>query len=223
LDIADLRDGRLPSLSRQPSTRHGKPVRTLTLGALRGVPAEGGLPATEAQARGKAFTYELEWRNVVRAGLQNTIQFEGAMIQVYRITVEKERLRAMPKDERVLLLLLGYASNQLSMLQKLLIFATNITPMKELEQHVTGAQTQMLVRLTVGALNETWELVRTRFIETKISRDYLNRLDSGGRKAFEALKQQFERVEPSQQDPKKLCLSLSPQRRRRHGLRFDLQ
>jgi hypothetical protein len=33
LDIADLRDGCLPSLSRQPSTRHGKPVRTLTLGA----------------------------------------------------------------------------------------------------------------------------------------------------------------------------------------------
>ena len=31
------------------------PVRTLTLGALRGVPAEGGVPATKAPARGKAF------------------------------------------------------------------------------------------------------------------------------------------------------------------------
>jgi hypothetical protein len=30
------------------------------------------------------------------------------MIQVYRIPVPKERLPAMPKDERVLLLLLGY-------------------------------------------------------------------------------------------------------------------
>src|SRR5487761_927296 len=40
LDIADLRDGRREPLS-QPSTRHGNPVRTLPLGALRGIPAEG--------------------------------------------------------------------------------------------------------------------------------------------------------------------------------------
>ena len=39
------------------------------------------------------------------------------MIQVYRIQVPKERLGAMAKNERVLLLLLGYVSNQLSMLQ----------------------------------------------------------------------------------------------------------
>jgi hypothetical protein len=108
------------------------------------------------------------------AGQHDTTEFEGSMVQVYRILVRKERLRAMSRDERVLLLLLGYVSNQLSMLQKLLTFATNRTPAKELEQHASGAQTQMLVRLTVGALNEAWELVRTRFIETTIAKDYLN-------------------------------------------------
>jgi hypothetical protein len=113
------------------------------------------------------------------------------VIQVYRIPVPKERLRAMPKNERVLLLLLGYVSNQLSMLQKLLTFATNITPAEELEQHASGAQTQMLVRLTVGALNEAWELVRTRFIETTMAKDYLSRLDEAGREAFTSLKRQF--------------------------------
>lgn len=111
------------------------------------------------------------------------------MIQVYRIPVPKERLRAMPKDERVLLL--GYASNQLSMLQKLLTFATNRTPAKELEQHATGAQTQMLVRLTVGALSEAWEPVRTQFIETTIAKDYLNRLHAGDQESFAALKRRF--------------------------------
>ena len=60
------------------------------------------------------------------------------MIQVYRIPVPKERLRAMPKDERVLLLLLGYVANQVSMLQKLLTFATNRTPAEELEQHASS-------------------------------------------------------------------------------------
>src|ERR1700730_18492696 len=73
------------------------------------------------------------------------------MIQVYRIPVPKERLRAMPKDERVLFLLLGYVANQLSMLQKLLTFATNRTPAEEVERHATGVQTQMLIRLTAGA------------------------------------------------------------------------
>jgi len=36
-------------------TLPANPVRTLTLGALRGVPADGGAPATAAPARGKAF------------------------------------------------------------------------------------------------------------------------------------------------------------------------
>lgn len=113
------------------------------------------------------------------------------MLKVYRIPIPKDRLRAMPKDERVLFVLLGYASNQISMLQKLLTFATNRTPDTELEQHATGAQTQMLVRLTVGALNEAWEMVRTRFIETPMAQSYLPVLDADGQKAFAALKRQF--------------------------------
>ena len=49
-------------------------------------------------------------------------------IEVHRIPVPKDRLRALPKDERVLLLLLGYVSNQVLMLQKLLIYATRLDP-----------------------------------------------------------------------------------------------
>jgi hypothetical protein len=113
------------------------------------------------------------------------------MIEVYNIPVPKDRICAMPKQERVLLLLLGYVSNQLSMLQKLLTFATNRTPVSELEQHASGAQTQMLVRITIGALNEAWELVTKRFIKTSFAADYLMQLDQAGKDAFEALKRQF--------------------------------
>ncbi len=48
----------------------------------------------------------------------------------------------MPKNERVLPLLLGYASNRVSMLQKLLTFASNRTWAKKREKHAIGAQTQ---------------------------------------------------------------------------------
>ena len=97
----------------------------------------------------------------------------------------------MPKDERVLLLLLGYAANQLSMFQKLLSFAAHRTTDTEVVQHAEAVQTQMLLRLMVGALNEAWKLVRTRFIENPLSKDYIDRLEPAGRQALEALKNQF--------------------------------
>src|SRR5260370_28667577 len=49
----------------------------------------------------------------------------------------------------------------------------------------------MLGCLTVGALNEAWESVRTRSIERTIAKDYLNRLDAVGQETFAALKRQF--------------------------------
>ena len=77
------------------------------------------------------------------------------------------------------------------MLQKFLNFATNRMPDGEVEQHATGTQTQMLVRLMVGALNEAWELVSSRFIRNRLAKDYLVRLDPAGRTAFDELKRQF--------------------------------
>ena len=51
-----------------------------------------------------------------------------------------------------------------------------LSPDAEIEQHATGAQTQMLLRLMVGALNEAWELVTTRFIQNPLAKDYLGSL-----------------------------------------------
>jgi hypothetical protein len=47
------------------------------------------------------------------------------------------------------------------------------------------------VRLTVGALNEAWELVSTRFIQNPMAKDYVGRLDPAGQQAFAELKRQF--------------------------------
>ena len=113
------------------------------------------------------------------------------MIDVYKIPVPKDRLRAMPKDERALLLLLGYASNQLYMMQKLLLFSTNKTAPMEVEQILAGAQTQMLLRLCIGVLNEAWLLIDRLFNRSPIAKDYLERLDPEGREALASLKKQF--------------------------------
>lgn len=113
------------------------------------------------------------------------------MIQLLRIPIPKDKLQALPRDERVLLLLLGYVTNQILMFQKLLTFATKLDAPTEWETHATGTQTQMLVRMAIGAVSEAWRLVTTRFIENKLQKEYLDLLDPNGRAAFEELKQLF--------------------------------
>jgi hypothetical protein len=112
------------------------------------------------------------------------------MITVLRVPVSKDRMRAMPADERALLILLGYAANQINLLSKLVIFSSNKTP-DGVEQALSGAQTQMLARLTIGVLSEGWELISKRFLGTPIGRDYRPRLDATGAAALIQLQKTF--------------------------------
>jgi hypothetical protein len=112
------------------------------------------------------------------------------MIDVLRVPVSKNGLRAMSQRERSLFLLLGFAANQITLLSKLVIFSTNKTP-DGVEQSLSGAQSQMLARLLIGVLHEAWELIRRQFLESKIGKDYQPRLDAGGREALERLKKHF--------------------------------
>lgn len=113
------------------------------------------------------------------------------MIQIYSIPVPKDKLRSMPKDERALLLLLGYAANQLAMLQKLLMFCTNATPPDALEETLAAVQTQMMLRLAIGVLNEAWLLISLRFIGSPVGKAHESSLDAGGRQALANLRRQF--------------------------------
>jgi hypothetical protein len=110
------------------------------------------------------------------------------MMDVLKIAVSKERLRVMPADERALLILLGYAANQINEFSKLVLFSSNKDGSGEVEQKLSGAQTQMLVRVLVGVLNEALRLVQQRFLGTRIGRDYIPRLDTGGANALGKLK-----------------------------------
>ena len=63
----------------------------------------------------------------------------------------------MPADERALLILLGYAANQINFFSKLVIFSSRREGSTELEQMLLGAQTQMALRVVIGVLNKAWE------------------------------------------------------------------
>src|SRR5713226_7460515 len=91
---------------------------------------------------------------------------EATVIDVMRISLPKDRLTAMPKEERALFFVLGYAANQITVLSKLVIFSTNKTPSNPVEQQLSNAQSQILARVAIGVLAEAWELIRKRFLGT---------------------------------------------------------
>jgi hypothetical protein len=113
------------------------------------------------------------------------------MLDILQLPMPKDTLAKMTPDERSLFLSLGYASNQVNLLWKLVIIATNHTPENPIEQRVSGAQTQILVRLTIGAMWEAWLLVERGFLKNPIGRDYVPILDKPGQAALERLKKYF--------------------------------
>ncbi|HEY1615020.1 MAG TPA: hypothetical protein VGF97_15145 [Rhizomicrobium sp.] len=113
------------------------------------------------------------------------------MIPIYRVPVSKDKLLALAPEERVLFFLLGYAANQITLFQKLLILSTNNNPENSEEQVLAAAQSQMLARLAIGILNEAYEVIHKRFLGRLIGKEYVDRLDAGGRAALERLKERF--------------------------------
>jgi hypothetical protein len=116
------------------------------------------------------------------------------VIDVMRVSLPKDRLRAMPKEERALLFLLGYAANQITLFSKLVIFSTNKTPDNRVEQRLSDAQSQILARAAIGVLAETWELIRKRFLSTHIGKELESKLNPKGREALNELKKYFGRT-----------------------------
>jgi hypothetical protein len=106
------------------------------------------------------------------------------MIDVLQIAVPKERLRAMPVDERTFFFRLGYAVNQITMFQKLLIFSSNRTSTDPVDQRLSNVQTEMLLRIIMGLLFEGWLIIERGFLARPLGREYQTLLD---REALQAL------------------------------------
>ena len=114
------------------------------------------------------------------------------LITDYKIRVSKDRLRAMPVGERSLFILLGYAANQLNLFSKLTLFSLNNMTDKEPANFLSGAQSQMLLRMAVGVIHEAWtKIVTTRVMQTPLGKEYLPRLDQEGKDALTSLKKLF--------------------------------
>jgi hypothetical protein len=113
------------------------------------------------------------------------------MIDILSMNGTKVLLLKITPAERGLFLLLGYASNQVTVLWKLVTVATNETPENLVEQRVSGAQTQIIVRVLIGVLWEAWRLAQRRLLGSKIGKEFIPKLDRPAIEALERLKKRF--------------------------------
>ena len=113
------------------------------------------------------------------------------MVEVFRIPISKDQLRAIPADERNLLLLVSHAINQITVLRKVLIFSLNYESDSEIENTLSAGQSQTILRFLFGALAEAWEMLKRPINQKIIGKDYVSLIEGEGIAAYDKLKKHF--------------------------------
>jgi hypothetical protein len=117
---------------------------------------------------------------------------DNTRLRITRIALPKEKLQELTAGERSLFLLLGYASNQINALWKLVIVATNPAGgTNPVEEKVSAAQTQIHLRLLIGIMREALKLIERRFLGSPIGREYTPLLNAPTTEALKRLKKRF--------------------------------
>lgn len=89
------------------------------------------------------------------------------MTEIYQIDLTKKHLAAVPEAERWLLLLLGHATNEINVFEKIILISGQGTSALQFVDHVQAGQTFILMRTLIGKLHEARELFRTRFLSDR--------------------------------------------------------
>tara|TARA_R110000868_G_scaffold157381_1_gene384586 strand:- start:717 stop:1463 length:747 start_codon:yes stop_codon:yes gene_type:complete len=115
------------------------------------------------------------------------------MEKIYEIDVTDALYVSMTGSERTTVLLLAHATNELNVLQRL-IMQMDTGPISK-HQAINDAETGMLftiVRLLIGKIFETWNLLSTRVLQNEeISKKYLPLLNQVETNALQELKKEF--------------------------------
>jgi hypothetical protein len=95
------------------------------------------------------------------------LSLEGAsMTQLYALTLTKEQLDQIPDDERLFYFMAGQLHNDINILSKLLIAASNEMKLvfdQEPKRSGASAQALLLLKLTAGRLYEGHKTIRNTF------------------------------------------------------------
>jgi hypothetical protein len=112
-------------------------------------------------------------------------------VDVFRLQFSKEQLERAPEAERVLYLVAGQFINELNILTKLSYFATHSNPGEEVRKRANITASMLLLQLTAGKVNESWELIKAQF--SRLYPSYEADLDDLAKQQYEYLKRYFGR------------------------------
>jgi hypothetical protein len=125
------------------------------------------------------------------AGLTQAPRNGNSKLNITRVALPKEKLQKLTGEERSLFLLLGYASNQINALWKLVVVATNEGEKDPVEEKVSAAQTQIFVRLLIGIMREALKPIEKRFLGSSLGKEYTPLLSKQAGDALARIKKRF--------------------------------
>lgn len=116
------------------------------------------------------------------------------MITLHHFELTKKQLDSIPESERVLIILLCHAANELAVLTKMFHFCSAYEAgEEEVLIEARNAQALVMGRLLTGKLFEFWSLLQESFFSTKVSKEYALHFDADTIAALDNLKRYFGR------------------------------
>jgi len=112
-------------------------------------------------------------------------------MKLLKVEIPKSKLSSVPKNERVFFVQTGNLLNDLSMLQKLTLFSTNVKTANQIVHMAQNMQTLSLIRIQAGKLHEGWQLLQKNFFATKLSLEYEKELTAPEKEDLQKLKAYF--------------------------------
>jgi hypothetical protein len=112
---------------------------------------------------------------------------------IRRITLTPESLSALPNDERALLHVVGHALNEMNVVLKLFLLASNYDFEPPVVRHAQLCQTMVLSKLLVGKVHEIWMVLQKGYFGTGLSKTYMTDLEPEHLDALKSLKKYFGR------------------------------
>jgi hypothetical protein len=109
---------------------------------------------------------------------------------IHKIPVVKAKLDVIPERERVFFVLLGHFLDEISILNKFLLFA-NVHPEADLARKAHSTQALLIARMFIGKLLEGWQMLQRDFFGTALSKNYEPKLPAPGDAALANLKRYF--------------------------------
>lgn len=111
---------------------------------------------------------------------------------LHRFHFKVEDLAKLPEPERVFAVLLGHISNEINILQKLIMMAHDLDDDPEpAEIQGRTAQTMCLLRVLVGKLNEAHVTIKRRYLDTDMHAKMKDQFDDVTLKALDKFDRYF--------------------------------